>query len=240
MAVTRACARRTASAAAAVAVGGVSSVGHSTSARGSAARALLRDRFALRGHGRCLGGGERTPPRRPTQSRLAPGTRKLRVARALRRLPTRLGVSNPAPTHSGESTRAFLADPVFVWRLLSGHPCVASPHPRGSRLAALARRARRAWSQVVPRAGGRMPFSDASMTSEWRVYDAHAFMMCACHARVMIAHVMRGMAWCAGGAARRDATRTRAVGCACVGGRIPVSDARHACDHDGRMIRTRS
>ena len=39
--------------------------------------------------------------------------------------------------------RAFLADPVLVWRLLSGRPCVASPRPRGSRLAALARRARR-------------------------------------------------------------------------------------------------
>ena len=147
VAVTRARARRTASAsaAAAVAMRGVSSVGHSTSARGPAARALLHDRFALRGRGRCLGGGERTPPRRPTQS-LA---RQLGVARALRRLPTRLGVSNPAPTHSGESARAFLADPVLVWRLLSGRPCVASPRPRGSRLAVLARRAWRAWSLVV-------------------------------------------------------------------------------------------
>ena len=134
--------------AAAVAVRGVSSVGHSTSARGPAARALLHDRFALRGHGRCLGGGERTPPR-SSEANSEPRTRQLGVARALRRLPTRLGVSNPAPTHSGESARAFLADPVLVWRLLSGRPCVASPRPRGSRLAALARRARRAWSLVV-------------------------------------------------------------------------------------------
>ena len=38
------------------------------------------------------------------------------MARALRlrRLPTRLGVSNPAPTHSGENARAFLADLVHV------------------------------------------------------------------------------------------------------------------------------
>ena len=63
--------------------------------------------------------------------------------------PTRLGVSNPAPTHSGESARAFLADLVLVWRLLSGRPCVASPRLHGSRLAALTRRARRAWSLVV-------------------------------------------------------------------------------------------
>ena len=38
------------------------------------------------------------------------------------------------------------------------------------------------------------------------------------------------------GAARRDATRTRTVGCAHVGGRMSVSDAHHACDHDAHMI----
>ena len=85
-----------------------------------------------------------------------------------------------------------------------------------------------------------MSVSDASMTSEWRVYDAHTFMICVRHVCVMIVHVMCGVTWRAGGAARRDATRTRAVGCARVGGRMSVSDARHACDHDGRMIRTRS
>jgi len=90
------------------------------------------------------------------------------------------------------------------------------------------------------RVGGRMSVSDASMTSEWRVHVAHVFMMHARRARVMIAHVIRGVTWHTGGAAWRDATRTRAVGCACVGGRMSVSDARHTCDHDGRMIRARS
>ena len=90
------------------------------------------------------------------------------------------------------------------------------------------------------RVGDRMSVSDASMTSEWRVHVAHVFMMHARRARVMIAHVIRDVTWHTGGAAWRDATRTRAVGCACVGGRMSVSDARHTCDHDGRMIRARS
>ena len=54
-----------------------------------------------------FGDGERTSPRRPTQSLAW----QLGVAHALRRLPTRLGVSNPAPTHSGESARAFWPTP---------------------------------------------------------------------------------------------------------------------------------
>ena len=58
------------------------------------------------------------------------------------------------------------------------------------------------------------------------------------HVRVMIARVMRGVMWHAGGG--RDATRTRAVGCARVGGRICVSDASHARDHGACMIRARS
>ena len=86
------------------------------------------------------------------------------------------------------------------------------------------------------RVGGRMSVSDASMTSEWRVHVAHVFMMHARRARVMIAHVIRGVTWHTGGAAWRDATRTRAVGCLCVGGRMSVSDAHHACDHDAHMI----
>ena len=57
------------------------------------------------------------------------------------------------------------------------------------------------------RVGGRMSVSDAIMTSEWRVHDTHAFMMCARHARAIIAHVVRGVTWRAGGAARRDATQ---------------------------------
>ena len=61
----------------------------------------------------------RTLPRRrrtnpASEANSEPRTRQLGVARTLRRLPTRLGVSNPAPTHSGESARAFLADPVLV------------------------------------------------------------------------------------------------------------------------------
>ena len=47
---------------------------------------------------------ERTNP--SSEANSEPRTRQLSVvARALRRLPTRLGMSNPAPTHSGESAR---------------------------------------------------------------------------------------------------------------------------------------
>ena len=91
-----------------------------------------------------------------------------------------------------------------------------------------------------------MSVSDASMTSEWHAHDAHAFMMRARHVRVVIAHMMRGVTSRAGGAARRgaarrDATRTtRTVGCTRVRDRMPLSDTRHARDHDARMIRARS
>ena len=46
--------------------------------------------------------------------------------------------------------------------------------------------------------------------------------------------MVRGVTWHVGGAARRDATRTRAVA-RTWGGRMSVSDAHHACDHDARM-----
>ena len=87
-----------------------------------------------------------------------------------------------------------------------------------------------------------MSVSDASMTSEWHAHDAHAFMMRTRHVRVVIAHMMRGVTSRAGGAARRGARRCDAHdedGCTRVRDRMPISDTRHACDHDARMIRAR-
>ena len=122
-------------------------LGRTFDVRPWASRSRSSSRSLCPSRARTLPRRRRTKP--ASEANSEPRTRLLGVARALRRFPTRLGVSNPAPTHSGESTRAFLADPVLVWRLLSGRPCVASPRPRGSRMAALARRAQRAWSPVV-------------------------------------------------------------------------------------------
>ena len=145
VAVTRARARRTGSGCGG---GAWRQLGRTFDVRPWASRSRSSSRSLCPSRARTLPRRRRTNP--ASEANLEPRTRQLGVARALlRRVPASLGVSNPAPTHSGESARAFLADPVLGWRLLSGRPCVASPRPRGSRLAALARRARRAWSLVV-------------------------------------------------------------------------------------------
>ena len=81
-----------------------------------------------------------------------------------------------------------------------------------------------------------MSVSDAHHACD---HDAH--MIFAHHACIMIARVMRGVAWHAGGAAWRGAMMRRARRRGrLVADRKCVSDARHARDHDACMIRARS